>query len=154
MNHVQEQEFNWLTVDWAIHYSEIRKTESTSAWRWEQFVDNHSSNLAFQPWLVEASARRTYQENKLILHKEILWRPAREEMYLPLYMAFLCRRTGLAYFSLHKEGNRHLKRMELGCWDAQSILDCCSLLFAMEHLLKNSLGYSWVFQDQQKKQHC
>lgn len=57
-------------------------------------------------------------------------------------------------FSLYKEGIRHLKRMELGCWGAPSMLDCCSLLFAMEHLLKNSLGDFWVFQDQQKKQHC
>lgn len=128
MNHVQEQEFNRLTLTlyWTIHYREIRKTESTSSWRWEQFVDNHSSNHAFQSWLGEASARRTHQENKLKLHKEILWRLACEEIYLPLYMAFLCRRTGLAYclcFLTVQRGIQASKK-ELGCWDAQSMLDC------------------------------
>lgn len=67
-----------------------------------------------------------HQENKLMLHKEILWRLACEEMYLPLYMAFLCRRTGLAYslcFLTLQRGIQALK-MELGCWDAQPMLDC------------------------------
>lgn len=34
------------------------------------------------------------------------------------------------------------------CWIAGSPR------FSVEHVLKNSLGVFWVFQDQQKKQHC
>lgn len=74
-------------------------------------------------------------------------------MYLPLYMFLLCRTTGLAYslcFLTIQRGIQAFSRnqgveMLSQCWIAGS------LLFAMEHLLKNSQEDFWVFQDQQKK---
>lgn len=143
-----------LTREWAIHYPEIRKIEPMSSWRWEQFVENHSSNLAFQPQRPEASARRTRQENKLLLHRVFFWGWHAKKMYLRLYMAFFCRRTGLSYslcFLTIQRGTQAFK-MELGCRDAQSMLDCW--FFTIEYLLKKSLEDVWVFQDQKKKQHC
>lgn len=100
--HVQEQEFNQLilTLEWAIHYSEIRKIEPMSSWRWEQFVENHSSNLAFQSQLPEANARRTQQENKLLLHKEVLLRLACEENVFTIIRGFLLQESRVCIFSM------------------------------------------------------
>lgn len=101
--HVQEQEFNqlMLTREWAIHYPEIRKIEPMSSWRWEQFVENHSSNLAFQPQQPEASARRTWQENKLLLHKEFFFlRLACEEDVFTIIYGFLLQENRACIFSM------------------------------------------------------